>query len=109
VLLDGDTLPRAQQRSRLSAADRSENIRRLAEAPLIGHTPHIAIVAAVHPSTESAAARRICDTAFRKLCRNPCRSLRAPRSQGHYAKARAGALQAFTRIGRDYQPPTECE
>jgi bifunctional enzyme CysN/CysC len=29
--------------------------------------------------------------------------------KGHYAKARAGELRAFTGIGNDYQPPTECE
>ena len=27
----------------------------------------------------------------------------------HYAKARAGALHAFTGIGNDYQPPTDAE
>ncbi|MEN3350459.1 MAG: bifunctional enzyme CysN/CysC, partial [Bradyrhizobium sp.] len=26
--------------------------------------------------------------------------------KGHYAKARAGALQGFTGIGNDYQPPS---
>ena len=29
--------------------------------------------------------------------------------KGHYAKARAGTLQAFTGIGNDYQPPTNSE
>jgi bifunctional enzyme CysN/CysC len=29
--------------------------------------------------------------------------------KGHYAKARAGTLQAFTGIGNDYQPPAKCE
>ena len=29
--------------------------------------------------------------------------------KGHYAKARAGALQAFTGIGNDYQPPSASE
>ena len=29
--------------------------------------------------------------------------------KGHYAKARAGALHAFTGIGSDYQPPTASE
>ena len=29
--------------------------------------------------------------------------------KGHYAKARAGTLQAFTGIGNDYQPPARAE
>ena len=29
--------------------------------------------------------------------------------KGHYAKARAGALKAFTGIGNDYQPPASSE
>jgi bifunctional enzyme CysN/CysC len=29
--------------------------------------------------------------------------------KGHYAKARAGALHAFTGIGNDYQPPANSE
>ncbi|MGB3865111.1 MAG: GTP-binding protein, partial [Xanthobacteraceae bacterium] len=62
VLLDGDTL-RAGLNGDLgfSAKDRGENIRRLAEvATHLARNGHIAIVAAVSPSTEDrAAARRI--------------------------------------------------
>ena len=29
--------------------------------------------------------------------------------KGHYAKARAGSLHAYTGIGNDYQPPAEAE
>jgi len=29
--------------------------------------------------------------------------------KGHYAKARAGTLPAFTGIGSDYQPPAQAE
>ena len=50
------------------------------------------------------------DTSFREIYvatpREVCES-RDPK--GHYAKARAGALQAFTGIGNDYQPPTSSE
>src|SRR3954464_15935949 len=70
VLLDGDTL-RAGLNSDLgfSAADRSENIRRLAElAAHLARNGHIAIVAAVSPSAaDRAAARRIADTLFREI------------------------------------------
>jgi bifunctional enzyme CysN/CysC len=113
ILLDGDTL-RAGLNSDLgfSAQDRAENIRRLAEvATHLARNGHIAIVAAVSPSSEDrATARRIADHAFREVyvatSAQVCES-RDPK--GHYAKARAGALKAFTGIGNDYQPPAASE
>src|ERR1700742_3406072 len=113
VLLDGDTL-RAGLNSDLgfSPQHRSENIRRLAEvAGHLARNGHIAIVAAVSPSREDrAAARRITDTAFREIyVATPADICESRDPKGHYAKARAGALHAFTGIGNDYQPPTECE
>jgi bifunctional enzyme CysN/CysC len=113
VLLDGDTL-RAGLNGDLgfSAADRAENIRRLAEvATHLARNGHIAIVAAVSPSREDrAAARRIADTAFREIyIATPAEVCEARDPKGHYAKARAGALPAFTGIGNDYQPPANCE
>jgi bifunctional enzyme CysN/CysC len=113
VLLDGDTL-RAGLNSDLgfSAADRTENIRRLAEvATHLARNGHIAIVAAVSPSREDrAAARRIADTVFREVyVATPAEVCESRDPKGHYAKARAGTLQAFTGIGKDYQAPTDSE
>jgi bifunctional enzyme CysN/CysC len=113
VLLDGDTL-RAGLNSDLgfSAPDRSENIRRLAEvAAHLARNGHIAIVAAVSPSAEDrAAARRIADTLFREIyVATPAEICESRDPKGHYAKARAGALHAFTGIANDYQPPTASE
>jgi bifunctional enzyme CysN/CysC len=113
ILLDGDTL-RAGLNSDLgfSASDRSENIRRLAEvATHLARNGHIAIVAAVSPSAEDrAAARRIADRAFREIyVATPLEVCESRDPKGHYAKARAGSLQAFTGIGNDYQPPTDSE
>jgi bifunctional enzyme CysN/CysC len=113
VLLDGDTL-RAGLNSDLgfSSEDRAENIRRLAEvATHLARNGHIAIVAAVSPSREDrAAARRIADTAFREIyVATPAEVCESRDPKGHYAKARAGNLHAFTGVGSDYQPPTACE
>jgi bifunctional enzyme CysN/CysC len=113
ILLDGDTL-RAGLNSDLgfSAADRSENVRRLAEvATHLARNGHIAIVAAVSPSAQDrAAARRSADTSFREVyVATPADICESRDPKGHYAKARAGALQAFTGIGNDYQPPTDSE
>jgi bifunctional enzyme CysN/CysC len=113
VLLDGDTL-RAGLNGDLgfSEGDRTENIRRLAEvATHLARNGHIAIVAAVSPSREDrAAARRIADTAFREVyIATPAAVCESRDPKGHYAKARAGALPAFTGIGTDYQPPANSE
>jgi bifunctional enzyme CysN/CysC len=113
VLLDGDTL-RAGLNGDLgfSPADRAENIRRLAEvATHLARNGHIAIVAAVSPAAEDrAAARRIADTTFREIyVATPAEVCESRDPKGHYAKARAGGLNNFTGIGKDYQAPTDSE
>ncbi|MGB3445569.1 MAG: adenylyl-sulfate kinase [Xanthobacteraceae bacterium] len=113
VLLDGDTL-RAGLNGDLgfSAKDRSENIRRLAEvAAHLARNGHIAIVAAVSPSTEDrAAARRIAGDLFREIyIATPAEVCESRDPKGHYAKARAGNLTGFTGIGSDYEAPGASE
>jgi bifunctional enzyme CysN/CysC len=113
ILLDGDTL-RAGLNADLgfSPKDRAENIRRLAEvATHIARNGHIAIVAAVSPALEDrAAARRIAEGAFREIyVATPAEICESRDPKGHYAKARSGALQGFTGIGNDYQPPIASE
>jgi len=113
ILLDGDTL-RAGLNGDLgfSTADRAENIRRLAEvATHLAKNGHVAIVAAVSPSREDrATARRIADSAFREVyVATPAEVCESRDPKGHYAKARAGALQGFTGIGNDYQRPLDGE
>ncbi len=113
ILLDGDTL-RAGLNGDLgfSAGDRTENIRRLAEvATHLARNGHIAIVAAVSPAAEDrAAARRIADTAFREVyVATPADVCESRDPKGHYAKARAGGLNNFTGIGKDYQAPADSE
>ncbi|HET7887912.1 MAG TPA: adenylyl-sulfate kinase [Bradyrhizobium sp.] len=113
ILLDGDTLRAGLNRDLgFSAEDRSENIRRLAEvATHLAKNGHIAIVAAVSPSRQDrAVARQIADTAFREIhVATPADVCESRDPKGHYAKARAGALAAFTGIGNDYQVPLDCE
>ena len=113
ILLDGDTL-RAGLNGDLgfSAADRSENIRRLAEVAMhLARNGQIAIVAAISPArADRAAARHIADVAFREIyVSTPAEVCESRDPKGHYAKARAGSLHGFTGIGNDYQPPTEAE
>ena len=103
VLLDGDTLRAGLNRDLgFSAADRTENIRRLAEvATHLARNGHIAIVAAVSPAREDrAAARRVADELFREIyVATPAEICESRDPKGHYAKARAGSLPAFTGTG----------
>ena len=113
ILLDGDTL-RAGLNSDLgfSPQDRTENIRRLAEtATHLARNGHIAIVAAVSPSSEDRArARRIAGDLFREIyVSTPAEVCEGRDPKGHYAKARAGNLPSFTGIAQDYQPPANAE
>jgi len=113
ILLDGDTL-RAGLNGDLgfSPEARAENIRRLAElATHLARNGHIAIVAAVSPSSDDRAnARRIADTLFREIyVATPAEVCESRDPKGHYAKARAGNLPSFTGIANDYQPPSSAE
>jgi len=113
LLLDGDTL-RAGLNGDLgfSLQDRAENIRRLAEmATHLARNGHIAIVAAVSPSSDDRAqARRIADNLFREVyVATPAEVCESRDPKGHYAKARAGNLPSFTGIANDYQPPAHAE
>ena len=113
LLIDGDTL-RAGLNGDLgfSPKDRTENIRRLAEmATHLARNGHIAIVAAVSPSSDDRAqARRIADDLFREVyVATPAEVCESRDPKGHYAKARAGNLPSFTGIANDYQPPANAE
>ncbi|CAN5371039.1 adenylyl-sulfate kinase [soil metagenome] len=113
LLLDGDTL-RAGLNGDLgfTPKDRAENVRRLAEmATHLARNGHIAIVAAVSPSSDDRAqARRIADDLFREVyVATPAEVCESRDPKGHYAKARAGNLPSFTGIANDYQPPANAE
>jgi bifunctional enzyme CysN/CysC len=111
VLLDGDTLRDGLNIDLgFSAADRSENIRRLAEvAAHLARNGHIAIVAAVSPSQEDRKQARLRLTEhfyeiYVSTSQQVC-EMRDPK--GHYRKARAGRLPGFTGVGQSYQHPVD--
>lgn len=113
IFLDADTM-RAGLNGDLgfTPQDRSENIRRLAEMSAhLARNGHIAIVASVSPSAEDRAnARRIADATFREIfVSTPADVCESRDPKGHYAKARAGALNNFTGIGKDYETPKAAE
>lgn len=113
VLLDGDTMRAGLNRDLgFSEHDRGENIRRLAEvASHLARNGHIAVVAAVSPSRrDRAEARRIAGGSFREIhLSTPSDVCESRDPKGHYAKARAGALQGFTGITGNYQSPERAE
>ncbi len=110
VLLDGDTL-RAGLNADLgfTPADRSENVRRLAEvAAHLARNGLIAIVAAVSPSAAGRAqARRIGGKRFYEVyVATPAEMCEARDPKGHYQQARAGRIAGFTGVGAAYEPPS---
>ena len=113
ILLDGDTL-RAGLNSDLgfSAPDRSRKHPPAGRSrhPSRPQRPYRHRRRGLALGEDRAAARRIADTAFREIyVATPAEVCESRDPKGHYAKARAGTLQAFTGIGNDYQPPTDSE
>lgn len=111
VLLDGDTL-RFGLNADLdfsSPADRSENVRRLAEvAAHLARNGFIAIVATVSErSTDRAQARQIGGPRFYEIhvaASSEVCERRDPK--GLYRQARAGKITGFTGSGTAYEPPS---
>jgi len=108
-VLDGDDI-RGGLNSDLgfSAADRMENVRRIAHvAKLIASRGQVTIVAAITPThTARALARQIVGEAFREVFVNtPAAVCEARDPKGHYRKARAGSLKAFTGVSDIYERP----
>ena len=100
-----------RQTSRARLLQRAMLFFYIALSTFVATSVSIAIVAAVSPSREDrAAARQIADTAFREIhVATPAEVCESRDPKGHYAKARAGSLPAFTGITNDYEPPTSCE
>ena len=110
VVLDGDVLRRSLCRNLgFSAADRSENIRRVAEvARLINQGGALAIVALISPmAADRATARSIlgADRMLEVYLSTPLEVCEQRDPKGLYRRARAGAIADFTGISAPYQAP----
>ena len=108
-VLDGDNV-----RTRLcadlgfSAADRSENVRRVGEvSALFADAGIVAIAAFISPRrADREDARRAAGDAFQEIYVKADAALCERRDpKGHYAKARAGEIDGFTGITGEYEEP----
>jgi bifunctional enzyme CysN/CysC len=109
MLLDGDTLRDGLNADLgFSAADRTENVRRIAEvAAHLARNGVIAIVAAVSPSAaDRAAARAIAGSRFYEVFAAAPPDICEQRDpKGHYRRARSGAIAGFTGVSAPYEAP----
>ena len=114
ALLDGDNVRHGLNADLgFSAADRAENIRRVAAvARLMADAGLIVLVSFIAPfRAERAAARAAAgDVEFIEVfVDTPLADAEARDAKGLYAKARAGLLPDFTGIGSPYEPPERPE
>ena len=112
VLLDGDDLRRGLNRDLgFSAADRAENVRRVAEvARLMADAGLIVVVALISPfRADRALARGLFGPGqFLEIFVDTELAVAEARDvKGLYRRARQGLLPAFTGIGSPYEPPLD--
>ncbi len=110
VLLDGDRLRLGLNRDLgFSAADRRENVRRIAEvARLFTDEGHLVLVPVIAPfAADRAEARRIvgADRFMEVWVEAPLAVCEARDVKGLYRRARAGELPDFTGVSSPYEPP----
>lgn len=117
-VLDGDNIRYGLSANLgFSAADRAENIRRVAEsAKLFAEAGLVAIAAFISPyRSDRLRARRIMqegalDLPFSEVYLDVALSVCEQRDPKHlYAKARAGTIKEFTGISAPYEPPDDPE
>ena len=109
-ILDGDTMRRGLCADLgFSAADRAENIRRIAEvARLLADAGVLPISACISPfRSDRERARTIvgADCFYEVFVDTPLELCEARDPKGLYRRARAGELPLFTGIGSPYEPP----
>ncbi len=113
-VLDGDNVRHGLNCNLgFSEADRSENIRRIAEvAKLMNEAGLIVITAFISPTIadRSMAKEIIGAHQFREVyVSTPLMACEARDPKGLYAKARSGELANFTGISALYEPPTQAD
>lgn len=112
VVLDGDTVRRGICKELgFSDADRSENIRRVAEmCKLLNDQGMLVIAALISPrASDRAMARQIIGPEIFSeifLCA-PLKICEARDAKGLYRKARAGEIPQFTGLDSSYEAPIE--
>ena len=114
ALLDGDNLRHGLNRDLgFTAADRVENVRRVAEvARLMADAGLIVLVALISPfRAERAFARSLLPAGeFVEIFVDaPLAWLEARDPKGLYARARRGEIENFTGISSPYEPPQDAE
>lgn len=111
-VLDGDAVRTGLNRDlRYSVADRTENLRRLAEvAGLFADAGMITLVAAISPlrvHRETARAIIGPDRFIEVYVRADVATCERRDPKGNYARARAGQIPDFTGIGSPYEEPVQ--
>jgi bifunctional enzyme CysN/CysC len=111
-VLDGDTLRNGLNKDLgFSAADRTENVRRVAEvARLMNDSGLSVIVALISPfRADRAAARSVIgsDHFIEVFVDAPLDICESRDPKGLYAKARRGQIPEFTGISSPYEPPDD--
>jgi len=113
IWLDGDAVRTGLCKGLgFSDADRSENIRRVAEVAKILNTQNIFVICSfVSPNEQlRALARDIVGEAYREIWVTTPLSECAKRDpKGMYAQAQKGEIQGFTGISAPYQEPKNAE
>jgi bifunctional enzyme CysN/CysC len=113
-VLDGDNVRHGLNKDLgFTAADRVENVRRLAEvARVLGDAGLIVIVAAISPfRQERELARDIAGEIdfLEVFVDTPLEVCERRDAKGLYAKARAGVLTNFTGVSSPYEAPVQPE
>jgi bifunctional enzyme CysN/CysC len=111
VVLDGDNLRHGLCADLgFSAADRSENVRRIAQmSRLLVNTGTIVVVACVSPyKKDREAAREIIgkESFFEVFVFCPLEVCQSRDPKGLYAKSKSGEMGGLSGIGAPYQPPS---
>jgi len=108
-VLDGDNIRAGLNRDLgFAPADRSENLRRVAEvAALLAEAGTIAIVAFISPmESDRELARLACGADFKEIyISTDVATCEARDTKGLYARARAGEISDFTGVSAPYEAP----